>query len=53
MVNENFNKFNKVQQEHKGKYVGIGQTAKNGVNDKEYNNRRNTDKSVGATGRDL
>ncbi|MGX6446076.1 hypothetical protein ACWM35_22970 [Neobacillus sp. K501] len=50
MVNENFDKFKKVQQEHKGVYLG-GNQQKPGLNDSEYNNQEITDKSVGATGR--
>jgi hypothetical protein len=50
MVNEDFDKFKKVQQEHKGVYLG-GNPQKPGLNDPEYNNQEITDKSVGATGR--
>ena len=53
MVNENFDKFRKVQQEHQGKYPGSDQNQQPGLNDREYNNQSNTDKSPGATGRDL
>ncbi|MEH7253643.1 MULTISPECIES: hypothetical protein [Bacillaceae] len=52
MVNVNFKKFKKVQQEHKSTYLG-GDNQPYGVNDPEYNNQDNTDKSVGATGRNI
>jgi hypothetical protein len=52
MVNENFDKFKKVQQEHKGIYLG-GNQQQPGQNDPEYNNQEITDKSVGATGRKI
>jgi hypothetical protein len=51
MVNENFDKFNKVQHQHQGEYLGSNQKQPAGINDSEYNNQDNTDKSVGATGR--
>jgi hypothetical protein len=52
MVNENFNKFKKEQQEHQSVYLG-GANQQRGKNDPEYNNQDNTDKSVGATGRSV
>jgi hypothetical protein len=52
MVNENFNKFKKEQQEHQGVYLG-GANQQHGVNDPEYNDQDNTDKSTGATGRTI
>lgn len=52
MVNLNFDKFKKVQQEHKGVYLG-GDNQQYGKNDPEYNNQDNTDKAVGATGRNI
>jgi hypothetical protein len=52
MVNEDFKKFNKVQQQHQGEYLGTDQKQKPGINDREYNNQDNTDISVGATGRE-
>jgi hypothetical protein len=52
MVNENFNKFRKEQQEHQSVYLG-GANQQRGKNDPEYNNQENTDKSVGATGRSV
>lgn len=52
MVNENFDRFNKSQKKHQGEYLG-GDNRKPGLNDAEYNNQSNTDKSVGATGRKL
>ncbi|WP_462411152.1 hypothetical protein [Neobacillus sp. Marseille-QA0830] len=53
MVNENFDKFRKVQQKHESAYLGTDHEQKRGVNDRDYNNQSNTDKSIGATGRDL
>lgn len=53
MVNENFDRFRKAQKEHKGVYLGDTQEGKPGLNDAEYNNQSITDKSPGATGRDL
>jgi hypothetical protein len=50
MVNTDFEKFNKIQQEHKAEYLG-GTRKKPGTSDPEYNSRENTDKSPGATGR--
>ncbi|WP_442595813.1 hypothetical protein [Neobacillus sp. D3-1R] len=50
MVNENFDKFSEVQKKHQGVYIG-GKDQPPGLNDEEYNNQDNTDKSVGATGR--
>jgi hypothetical protein len=52
MVNENFNKFRREQQEHQSVYLG-GAKKQRGKNDPEYNNQDNTDKSVGATGRSV
>jgi hypothetical protein len=52
MVNENFNKFRREQQEHPSVYLG-GANKQRGKNDPEYNNQDNTDKSVGATGRSV
>ncbi|MED3563042.1 MULTISPECIES: hypothetical protein [Bacillus] len=53
MVNENWNEFNKIQQKHQASYLGSEKRRKPGLNDPEYNNQDNTDKSVGATGRDI
>jgi hypothetical protein len=50
MVNEDFNKFRKEQQEHKSVYLG-GANRQRGKNDPDYNNQEITDKTVGATGR--
>lgn len=50
MVNENFNKFRKEQQEHQSVYLG-GANRQRGKNDPDYNNQEITDTSVGATGR--
>ncbi|WP_342432811.1 hypothetical protein [Neobacillus sp. FSL H8-0543] len=51
MVNQNFDKFNKIQQAHQGKYLGSDRKQAPGINDAEYNNQEDTDISVGATGR--
>lgn len=51
MVNENFDKFNKIQQKHQSDYVGSDGDQTPGKNDPKYNNQSDTDKSVGATGR--
>lgn len=55
MVNENFEKFREVQKKHQGVYIGAtNQNQQNpGLNDEEYNNQDDTDKSIGATGREL
>lgn len=53
MVNQDFNKFSKLQQEHKSAYLGSDRPHKQQANDKGYNNNSDTDKSPGATGRDL
>ena len=53
MVNENFNKFNKVQHQHQGEYLGSDKKQQPGLNDPEYNNQEDTDKAVGVTGRKL
>ncbi|MGG3468123.1 hypothetical protein ABES02_11655 [Neobacillus pocheonensis] len=53
MVNENFYKFRQTQREHRAQYIGSGQPQKPGLNDEEYNNQKDTDKSPGATGRTL
>lgn len=53
MVNENFYKFRKVQREHRAHYLGSEINQKQGVNDEEYNNQKDTDKSPGSTGRIL
>ncbi|MFD6211059.1 hypothetical protein [Peribacillus sp. NPDC060253] len=52
MVNIDFDKFIKSQKNHQGQYLGK-ENHQEGVNDKDYNNRGNSDKSVGATGRKL
>ncbi|MHC0038412.1 hypothetical protein [Pseudoneobacillus sp. C159] len=55
MVNPNFKKFREVQEKHKGVYIGgkNGEKQTPGLNDDNYNNPSNTDKSVGATGRNV
>jgi hypothetical protein len=53
VVNENWDKFKKTQASHQGEYLGNGKNQKPGLNDAEYNNQDNTDKSVGATGSNL
>lgn len=54
MVNQDFDKFKEVQESHQAEYIGSDKSnQKHGINDAEYNNRTDTDKSVGATGRIL
>jgi hypothetical protein len=53
VVNQNFDKFRKVQEKHQGEYLGTDRKQPPGINDREYNNQSNTDKSVGATGRNI
>ncbi|WHY91047.1 hypothetical protein QNK12_25970 [Neobacillus cucumis] len=53
VVNENWNEFNKIQQKHRGSYLGSEKRQQPGMNDPEYNSAEDTDKSVGATGRDI
>jgi hypothetical protein len=54
MVNENFEKFREVQKKHQGVYIGGATNAQTpGLNDENYNNQEDTDKSVGATGRKI
>jgi hypothetical protein len=52
LVNENWDEFNKIQQKHRASYLG-NEKQKPGLNDPEYNNQDNTDKSPGATGRTI
>ena len=52
MVNEDFERFNKVQQKHQGEYLGTDRKQQPGLNDQGYNNQEITDKTIGATGRD-
>ncbi|WP_165763875.1 hypothetical protein [Halalkalibacter urbisdiaboli] len=51
MVNQDFDKFIDVQEKHKTNYLGKSKTNKKGLNDMSGN--LNTEKSVGAEGRDL
>jgi hypothetical protein len=55
MVNDNFDKFREVQKKHQAVYIGgTNRTQQSsGLNDENYNNQEDTDKSIGATGRDL
>jgi hypothetical protein len=53
MVNENFDKFRKVQKQHEGEYLGTDREQRAGRNDRQYNNQSITDKSPGATGREV
>ena len=53
MVNEDFDKFRQEQKEHQPVYLGGNKKQKPGLNDAEYNNQEITDKSPGATGRDI
>jgi hypothetical protein len=52
VVNLDFEKFTKAQQAHQSKYLGGKNNQKPGLNDPEYNNQENTDKSPGAAGRE-
>lgn len=51
MVNQNFKKFSKLQQEHQSDYIGSDRPHKQTANDQDYNNNSDTDKSPGLTGR--
>lgn len=51
MVNEKFETFNKVQKKHIGEYLGTVQRGTPRSNDESYNNQEDTDKAIGATGR--
>lgn len=54
MVNKNFEKFRDTEMKHQGVYLGKNRNnQKPGINDDDYNNQSNTDKSVGAAGRKL
>jgi len=54
MVNENFDRFKKEQQKHKSTYLGSEADANRpGSSNPNYNGRGNTDKNVGATGRNI
>jgi hypothetical protein len=55
MVNENFNKFREEQKKHPAVYIGgTNSTLQSpGLNDENYNNQEDTDKSIGTTGRNL
>jgi len=52
MVNLDFDKFIKTQKKHEGQYLGGGNQPEE-INDEEYNNRGNSDKSVGTTGKKI
>ncbi|WP_158515073.1 hypothetical protein [Bacillus weihaiensis] len=51
MVNEDFEEFIKTEGKHKSKYVGS--THQSYKEDDSSNTRKDTDMSVGATGRDV
>ncbi|WP_284036238.1 hypothetical protein [Neobacillus sp. 114] len=53
MVNEDFDKFKKAQEKHQGEYLGSDRRQMPGLNDEDYNNQSITDKSPGATGRNV
>ncbi|RFU62082.1 hypothetical protein [Peribacillus glennii] len=53
MVNLNFDKFNRIQKNHKSRYIGGDQSQQQGVNDHKYNDNQHTDKKPGVTGRDI
>ena len=46
-LNENFEKFNKVQLSIKGNISDLIGKQPPGINDPEYNNQENTDKAIG------
>lgn len=52
MVNEDFSKFNKIQHQHEGEYLGTDRKQRRGLNDPGYNNQEDTDKAIGAAGRE-
>lgn len=53
MVNLNFDKFNEVQKKHQSQYLGSTKKKNDGFNTDDYNTQDNTDKSIGAAGRDI
>lgn len=54
MVNENFKKFSKAQEQHQSAYVSNNTADNSGsFNKSDYNSQENTDKSIGATGRKI
>ncbi|WP_161487117.1 hypothetical protein [Neobacillus mesonae] len=48
MINPDFDKFRKVQKKHEPEYLGNDRNQKPGLNDRDYNNQSDTDKSPGA-----
>jgi hypothetical protein len=53
MVNQDFDKFRKLQKEHKSAYIGSDRPHEQTSNDKDFNNNSETDKAPGLTGRDI
>lgn len=52
LVNNNFDRFNHAQQKHKSTYIGNKDTQNpGGFNQSNYNSQEDTDKSIGASGR--
>lgn len=53
MVDQDFDKFRNVQKKHRPTYLGVTNDEKKAaINDPEYNNQEDTDKSIGAIGRE-
>ncbi|MFD1736322.1 hypothetical protein ACFSCX_07060 [Bacillus salitolerans] len=53
MVNQDFDKFRKEQEEHQAKYIGSNKIHTQSSNDPNYNNNEETDKAPGLTGREI
>ncbi|WP_157812030.1 hypothetical protein [Alteribacter populi] len=53
MVNQNFEKFNKIQQKHKADYPGGENAGKSPMGRSNDTNDRDSSISVGAEGRDI
>ena len=51
MINTDFDQFKRAQNKHKSNYPGNGERARN--TDPKTNQRANTNKNVGATGREM
>ncbi|MEK5174101.1 hypothetical protein NST63_12940 [Heyndrickxia sp. FSL W8-0496] len=51
MVNQDFEKFHKLQEQHKTTYLGKKTDQEQLNPDPNYNNQSNTDKAIGSTGR--
>ncbi|MGE8205778.1 hypothetical protein ACQKP0_14575 [Heyndrickxia sp. NPDC080065] len=53
MVNQDFEKFHQLQEKHKSSYLGKKSDQKQLNSDPDYNNQSDTDKVIGATGREV